>query len=88
MLQTNRLPTEQEWNDWQDHPATIAQRKVLRQWISELKERWAAGAFTDMGQFGTAILNAKAVGTCEALDKVIGLEYEQLLGEVNDNNSQ
>lgn len=86
MPQIDRLPTESEWNDWQDHPATIAQRRILRQWILDLKEQWAAGAFTDMGQFGTAILNAKAIGNCEAFDKVIGLDYEQMVGESNDTS--
>lgn len=45
------------------------------------KESWASGAWTDMSQFGTAILNAKAIGKCELIEDVVSVEYEQLLGE-------
>ena len=37
-----------------------------------------------MGQFGTAILNAKAIGSCEAYEKIEQLEFEELLEELSD----
>jgi hypothetical protein len=67
------------------HPATLALRQVLRLWQEEYKEQWAAGAYTDMSQFGTAILNAKAIGNCEALERVLGLDYNQAIGEIDDS---
>jgi hypothetical protein len=78
-----KLPTEQEWKEWQQHPATLALRKVLGNWQSNLKEQWAAGVFTDQSQFATAISNAKAIGNCEVIGRLIDFEYEQLEGEMN-----
>lgn len=78
-----KLPTEQEWKEWQQHPVTLSLQQVLRNWQHELKEQWASGAFTDQSQFATAISNAKAIGNCEAIDRVINLEYEQLEGEMD-----
>lgn len=78
------MVTEEEWSEWLHHPAT----KLLHKWLAEqrclLKERWAAGEFTDMSQFGTAIQNAKAIGNCEALELVEKLEYLQIVGDMSD----
>ena len=79
-----KLPHEQEWKEWREHPCTKALHKILRAWQSELKDQWASGAFTDQSQFATAISNAKAIGNCEAIDRVIGIEYEQLEGELEN----
>ena len=80
------MPTEQEWDDWKAHPATLALHKILRQWQEDVKSQWAAGSFTDQSQFGTIILNAKAIGKCEAFDLVVELELDQILGELNDSS--
>jgi len=37
-----------------------------------------------MSQFGTAILNAKAIGAVQMIDQIIGLEYDRILAEVAD----
>ena len=84
MQTPNRLPTEQEFKDWLEHPATQAIHRTLRNWQQGLKDNWASGSYTDMSQYGTAILNAKAIGTCEALDRVIEIDFEQLVGESDD----
>ena len=83
-VQMDRLPTEAEWQDWLDHPATKAQLRLLRKWKEEAKEQWAAGAFTDLSQYGTAILNAKAIGGCELIENVLDLTFEQVIGELGD----
>ena len=57
---------------------------MLRLRVHQLKERWAAGEFTDLSQFGTAILNAKAIGNCEAYEKVAELDFEDIIGELAD----
>lgn len=57
---------------------------MARQRKLELQEQWASGKFTDQSQFGTAILNAKAIGNCETLDWFLDLDYEALLGEIDD----
>lgn len=50
-----------------------------------LQEQWSSGTFTDQGQFGTAIANAKAIGQCEAYDMLTELDYESvIIGELAD----
>lgn len=51
----------------------------------ELKEQWAAGVFTDMSQYGTAILNAKAIGSCEAYENIEKLDFDTLVGDLSDD---
>ena len=75
---------EQDYLDWLGHPVTQAVRQLCRLRQEELKERWASGEFTDLSQFGTAILNAKAIGNYEAYEKVRKLDYEELRGELDD----
>lgn len=70
------------------HPATQALYRILRQWRADLKDQWASGAYTDLSQYGTAILNAKAIGTCEAFEKILELDFEQMLGEADDSKHE
>ena len=84
MSQEFRLPTEEEWSQWQEHPATQALLGVLALWKESVKEQWAAGVFTDMSQFGTAILNAKAIGAVQMIDQIINIEYDRVIGELSD----
>lgn len=84
MSQEFRLPTEEEWNQWQEHPVTQALLGVLALWKESVKEQWAAGSFTDMSQFGTAILNAKAIGAVQMIDQIINIEYDRIAGELSD----
>ena len=86
MSQADRLPREEEFKEWLEHPATKALHRILRGWQSDLKEQWASGAFTDQSQFGTAISNAKAIGNCEVIERTLGLDYEQMLGESDDGS--
>jgi len=37
-----------------------------------------------MEQFGTAILNAKAIGKCEAYERLEQLEFETLIEDLSD----
>jgi hypothetical protein len=41
-----------------------------------------SGCYTDVSQFGTAILNAKAIGRCEAVHDVMNLDYETFCMEL------
>ena len=84
MSQQDRLPTESEWTEWLQHPATRRMHSHLRRLQHDLKEQWASGAFTDQSQFGTAIQNAKAIGQLECAERVLSLEYLDLIGEPNE----
>ena len=80
-MTSKRTVTETEFNEWRDHPVTRAFLNTLRRWREDQKEVWASGAFTDQSHFGTVILNAKAIGNCEVLDRIVGFDYEQLESE-------
>lgn len=80
-MHSKRSVTEVEFNEWRDNPVTKEFFATLRRWREDQKEVWASGAFTDQSQFGTVILNAKAIGNCEALDRIVGFEYVQLESE-------
>lgn len=75
---------EETWKAWLDHPVTQVLREYLRKEKHSLQERWSAGEFTDMSHFGTAILNAKAVGQCEVIENLLDFDYEKLLTEIDD----
>jgi hypothetical protein len=74
---------------WLENPVTqLLRKRLLPQWVEEEKDRWAAGHFTDLSQFGTAILNAKAIGRCETLEDIISLDYESLCQELGYEREQ
>lgn len=72
--------SEEMWNDWKQHPVT----KALQNWASEqrlaLMEDWATSQFLGEGQFGTAMVNAKAVAQCELLAELMDLDYQRVFG--------
>ena len=76
---------QEEFEAWLAHPVTQQVRRAAQLRKEAFKERWAAGEFTDLSQYGTAILNAKAIGGCEQLDWLIGLDHEALQGELSDD---
>lgn len=76
------LPSEEEFLAWLDHPATKALYQVLQARKADLQRRWAEGEFADQSQFGTAILNAKAIGMVQAGDEILNMDYEKLMTEI------
>jgi hypothetical protein len=78
------LPTEAEFLAWESHPVTMLFRDRLEARLNDLKTLWASGAFTDQSQFGTAILNAKAIGRCEEITEMLDLTYEDIEGLFNE----
>lgn len=83
-MSLRHLPDSNEFSEWLKHPVTEALFATLHQRIADLKEQWASGAFTDQSQFATAIANAKAIGNCEAIEGILSLDHEQLIGELNE----
>lgn len=49
-----------------------------------LKVRWASGEFTHVEQYATAISNAKAIGQCEMLERLITIEPEQFISVIGE----
>lgn len=86
MIEVGKI-SQEEWEEWVQHPTTKSLRVVLRLWQEGLKDRWARGEFTDQQQFATAMLNAKAIGEFEALERVLGLDQQQLAAELDDERN-
>lgn len=76
--------SQEEFDAWRDHPVTHLLRELAQRRKEQLKEQWASGQFTDLSQYGTAILNAKAIGRCEEISWFADLDYETFLGECSD----
>jgi hypothetical protein len=78
MSNGNRMPTEQEWAEWLDHPATKSLRKWASQQRLELQELWASGVFSAAFEMEMAVKNAGATGACSVFKDVIELNYHQI----------
>lgn len=76
--------TKEQWEAWLGLPVTKALHQYLLSKESGLKDLWSSGEFTDMSQFGTAILNAKAIGNCEVYNEIVNLDFEQVTEELAD----
>lgn len=74
-------PDEQDFLDWLDHPVTLRFMAFLAQRKEDLKEQWASGAFTHVERYAAAISNAKAIGQCEELSRILELEHGDLKPE-------
>lgn len=48
-----------------------------------LKDQWESGRFSDYSHFGHALLNANAIGKCEAFALLAELDYDKLLMELD-----
>ena len=81
-----RLPTEQEFKEWMEHPVSVAVRRMLRLWRQDLLEQWAAGQFQAPSPQETAVANAQAIGIVRTYEQIEELDYATfesiLTGEV------
>ena len=75
---------QEEFQGWLLHPVTVKLMRLLDFWKRQRQEQWSSGQFTDLSQFGTAILNAKAIGAVEMLDKIRDLDNVSFTDEVED----
>ena len=73
-----RAPTEEEFKEWLQHPATQTLMKVLGARREELRRQWEGGSFTDYAKDTTALVNVGNVGTCKGYAFVMELTYEDL----------
>ena len=80
--------SQEMFADWKEHPVTEALLEAVKLKRQRLHERWEAGQFTDQGQFGTAILNAKAIGQCEEILFLLELDVETLNMELADGEQK
>ena len=81
----NRALTEEEFNEWKEHPATQAIIAVLEAKRETLRRMWEGGSFTDYSQGTTALVNVGNLGTCKGYAYVAELTYEEYVMEIEND---
>lgn len=76
--------SESEFNDWLQHPATLAVKKALDVKREALRQAWEGGSFTDYTQDAMNLVNVGNIGTCKGYAWVQDLTWEELEGELKD----
>jgi len=79
-----RPPTEEEYLEWLSNPVTQVYRLYLRAYREALKEQWARGQFSETTIEGTALADAAVRGEVASLDRLMSLEFEQLIEGIDD----
>ena len=80
--------TELEFNEWKSHPVTLAVMEILAKRREQMRQDWEGGAFTDYESHAMALTNVGNIGTCRGFAFVQDLDYEQYLGELDDDRKQ
>jgi hypothetical protein len=77
-----RALTEEEFNEWKQHPGTRALVEVLNAKREELRQQWEGGSFTDYSVETTVLVNVGNLGTCKGYAFVADLTYEDYISEL------
>lgn len=83
-----RAVTEQEFNEWREHPMTRALMQVLEAKRDQLRRQWEGGSFTDYDKDGTVLVNVGNMGTCKGYAFVTEFTYESYLTELDDGKQE
>lgn len=81
----SRALTEEEFKEWKSHPGTQAVMEILSAKREALRQAWEGGSFTDYESATTALVNVGNIGTCKGYAFIMDLDYEQYLGERDDD---
>ena len=76
--------SEQEFNEWLQHPMTKELKRVLKMKREELRQDWEGGSFTDWEAGAMALVNVGNIGTCKGYAYVQEFDYEQYMTELQD----
>ena len=83
-MPSEKLPVEQEWDEWKQHPCT----RKLREWAGmkkqDLMEQWASGHFSGAFDVEMIVKNAGATGACSIHEAIVELDYQQIVMETVD----
>lgn len=79
-----RVMTESEFDEWRSHPVTLAVMSILEKKREELRRQWESGSFTDYEAGAMALVNVANIGACKGYAYVQELEYEQFIGEYDE----
>ena len=68
---------------------TVALRgTLLPAWRQEQIELWMSGHFVHPTETGTLQANARAIGICMVINKILELDFPTLQGELNDEQER
>ena len=80
----SRALTEEEFNEWLQHPVTLAVKGILGKRREELRQSWEHGSFTDYDAGAMALTNVGNIGTCKGYAYVQELDYTTYVGEIDE----
>ncbi len=73
-----RSVSQQEFDEWLEHPVTQCVREVLAAKRETLRQQWEGGSFTDYEKDAMILVNVGNLGTCKGYAFVTDLTFEQL----------
>ncbi len=76
--------SEQEFNEWKQHPMTKELMRVLEMKREELRQDWEGGSFTDWASDTMALISVGNIGTCRGYAYIQEFDYETYLMEIED----
>lgn len=76
------------FNEWLQHPVTEEVRRLFGQLRQEQKDSWEAGRFTSERIETTALLQANAIGKCEAYAAMHEMDYNWYKSEVESGSDE
>ena len=83
-----RMPSEDEWNEWLQHPCT----KRLRDWAGKsresLRDLWEGGSLSASWKAEMIVKNAGATGACSVYKDLIDPDYQQIVIGAADDGKQ
>ena len=79
---SKRLPTEQEFLDWLDHPVTQAQNQLLETWREELRDRLEDGIAICPTTDYNPIQAALFAGHLSVIKQLMNMDYQGLTSGV------
>ena len=79
-----RLPTKDEFDNWNALPVTNTLRELAQKYIDEIKDRWADGEFSYPTNEATQLKNAEALGEIKAWTIVKNLDLDEIMTKLGD----
>jgi len=79
---------QEQFDAWLREPVTVALMKVLNAKREALRQDWEGGSFTDYSKDAAILVNVGNMGTCKGYAFVTDLDYEQLIGEIDGEESK
>jgi hypothetical protein len=77
--------TEQEFNEWRQHPVTRAIMEILDRKREIIRQNWEGGSYTDWDSSMMSLINVGNIGECKGYAYVQELDYEQYIAEIEDD---